>query len=115
MIQKTQAEKDALKAAKKAHKEGVKTREIEHEVRMEEVRKEKEAFSQFNKTGIKEGEYILSDDYPVYWGYTYVIDHEGGKVVTSNIQGTVKRLKDYLLAKGYKFESVYNCNFAARL
>lgn len=32
----------------------------------------------------------LSDDYPVYWDYLYVCD---GKVIRSDIQGTVRDLK----------------------
>lgn len=32
----------------------------------------------------------LSDDYPVFWDYLYVCD---GKVIRSDIQGTVRDLK----------------------
>lgn len=39
---------------------------------------------------------ILSDDYPVHYGYAYVAD---GKVISSNIQGTVAGLKKELNAK----------------
>lgn len=51
-------------------------------------------------------EEVLADDYPVYWGYLYVAD---GKVVESNIQGTVGRMKR---EEGYK--EVRRCNIYAR-
>lgn len=35
-------------------------------------------------------ERVLPDDYPVYWDYMYVAD---GKVIRSDIQGTVAQLK----------------------
>lgn len=34
---------------------------------------------------------LLPDDYPVFWDYLYVCD---GKVIKSDIQGTVRELKD---------------------
>jgi len=48
----------------------------------------------------------LADDYPVYYGYCYVAD---GKVVSSDIQGTVRKLKAYLGAK-----EIRRCDMAAR-
>lgn len=39
---------------------------------------------------ILDGETVLADDYPVYWGYAYAAD---GKVVSSDVQGTVADLK----------------------
>lgn len=38
----------------------------------------------------------LTDDYPVYCGYLYIAD---GKLVSSDIEGNVRRLKNYLGAK----------------
>jgi len=35
-------------------------------------------------------ERVLDNDYPVYWDYIYVAD---GKVIRSDIQGTVRDLK----------------------
>ena len=40
-------------------------------------------------------EEVLPDDYPVFAGYAYVAD---GKVISSDIQGTVAKLKGYLNA-----------------
>ncbi len=45
---------------------------------------------------ILDGETILPDDYPVYFGYAYVAD---GEVVTSDGEGTVADLKKWLNAK----------------
>jgi hypothetical protein len=39
---------------------------------------------------IKLDERELPDDYPVYWDYMYVAD---GKVIRSDIQGTIRDLK----------------------
>lgn len=39
---------------------------------------------------ILEGETVLADDYPVYFGYCYVAD---GEVVVSDIEGTALDLK----------------------
>lgn len=39
---------------------------------------------------VKLDERELPDDYPVYWDYMYVAD---GKVIRSDIQGTVRDLK----------------------
>lgn len=50
-----------------------------------------------NKKPEKElDEPVLPDDYPVYYDYLYVAD---GKVVRSDIEGTVKRLKVVINAK----------------
>ena len=35
-------------------------------------------------------ETILEDDFPVYWDYLYVAD---GKLIQSNVSGTIKDLK----------------------
>lgn len=51
-------------------------------------------------------EEILADDYPVYWGYAYVAD---GKVVCSNIKGTVGQMKR---TEGYA--EGRRCNLSAR-
>lgn len=41
-------------------------------------------------------ERVLPDNYPVYFGYAYVAD---GKVISSDIQGTIADLKRDLNAK----------------
>lgn len=48
----------------------------------------------------------LSNDYPVYWDYLYVCD---GKVIKSNIQGTVMDLK-----RDTKAKVVTNCDIVGR-
>ena len=57
-------------------------------------------------------EYELADDYPVYAGYLYVVD---GKVIESDVQGDVARLKSDL-RQHYKMkaESVKNCDIFGR-
>jgi len=49
---------------------------------------------------------ILGDNYPVYWDYLYVCD---GIVIRSDIQGTVKDLKQHRNAK-----EIRRCNIASR-
>ena len=56
--------------------------------------------------GIEQGETVLEDNYPVYPGYLYVAD---GKVITSEFQGTVGRLKAV-----HKATEIRRCNIAAR-
>lgn len=55
-------------------------------------------------TTLKEN--VLPDDYPVYCGYLYVAD---GNVISSDIEGNVKRLKAYLGAK-----EIRNCDIFGR-
>lgn len=50
---------------------------------------------------------VLPDDYPVYKGYTYIADNS---LVTSDIQGDVKRLKTHLNAA-----EIRRCDLAGRL
>ena len=51
-------------------------------------------------------EIVLPDDYPVYFDYFYVCD---GEIVISDVQGTVKDLKNDLQCKEVK-----NCNLFER-
>jgi hypothetical protein len=51
-------------------------------------------------------ERVLPDDHPVYWDYLYVAD---GKVIKSDIQGDVRRLK---LALGVS--EIKNCDIYGR-
>lgn len=50
---------------------------------------------------------ILEDDYPVYYTYLYLAD---GKVIRSEIEGTVKELKQNTGAK-----EIRRCDFVERL
>jgi hypothetical protein len=52
-------------------------------------------------------ERVLPDDYPVYYDYLYVAD---GKVVRSDIQGTIRHLKRDLNAKEIK-----SCDIVGRV
>lgn len=57
-------------------------------------------------------EYELPNDYPVYWDYLYVCD---GKVIRSDIEGTVADLKRSL--RNYnKLEAkvITNCDISGR-
>jgi hypothetical protein len=51
-------------------------------------------------------ERVLPDDYPVHYDYLYVAD---GKVVRSDIQGTIRHLKRDLNAK-----EITNCDIFGR-
>lgn len=57
------------------------------------------------ETSLNENE--LEDDYPVYWDYFYVCD---GKVIRSDIQGTVRQLKNDL-RKHLKLEAKVITNY----
>ena len=52
-------------------------------------------------------ERVLADDYPVFWDYWYVVD---GKVIKSDIKGTVADLKRDLRAQEIK-----NCDIVGRM
>jgi hypothetical protein len=56
--------------------------------------------------GVMVNENVLPDDYPVYFGYLYVADC---KVISSDVEADVARLKRYLDCK-----EVRRCNMAAR-
>jgi hypothetical protein len=49
---------------------------------------------------------VLADDYPVNYGYCYVAD---GKVISSDIQGTVRDLKRVV-----KATEIRRCDMSAR-
>lgn len=57
-------------------------------------------------------ERVLEDNFPVYWDYLYVVD---GKVIRSDIQGTVKDLK-HDLRKNFSIEAteVKSCDMEGR-
>lgn len=116
---KSNWEKEAIKNAKKAFNQ----RENSERVKgilcsdLPEVLPLKiEVKTQFILTGILEGENPLPDDHPIFYGYTYVIDHGGGQVIISNIQGTVLDLKQGIRADlpEIKFTNIYNCNRSKR-
>jgi len=56
-------------------------------------------------------EHPLSDDYPVYWDYFYVVD---GKVIRSDIKGTVLQLKQELRKRGMEANDVTSCDIIGR-
>lgn len=62
---------------------------------------------------IKLNERVLDDDYPVYMDYLYVCD---GKVIRSDVEGTVKDLKRDLRSF-YKLEAkiITTCDIAGRI
>lgn len=65
-----------------------------------------------NNDEIKLNETELENDYPVHWDYLYVCD---GKVIKSDIQGTIADLKRDL-RKHYKLEAkvITNCDIENR-
>lgn len=115
MIQKTKFEKEAAKNAKKAFKQRQrKDKELLPDFPLEPIPIKIEV-KDYILTGIMEGENILEDDYPVYYGYTYVIDDNGGIVVVSNVQGTIKDLrKDIQSHSPFKAINIYNCKRSKR-
>lgn len=56
-------------------------------------------------------ERTLEDDYPVHWDYLYVVD---GKVVCSNVKGTVRTLKEDLRSRGWPAQEVTTCDIFGR-
>lgn len=56
--------------------------------------------------GVMDGETVLDDAYPVYGDYLYVAD---GKVIRSDVFGTVRHLKADTGAK-----EIRRCNMAVR-
>lgn len=107
MIQKTQAEREAVKKAKREFKR----RQTAAPLNVLDVEKH----THFNSTGILKDERILPDDYPVYFDYYYVVDDETGHVIKSSVQGNIKTLKNDLRKSGYKAENIYNCHIIQRM
>ncbi len=56
-------------------------------------------------------EHVLSDDFLVYWDYFYVAD---GKVVRSDIQGTVADLRRDLIKQGISAVEIRSCDIVTR-
>lgn len=56
-------------------------------------------------------EKMLADDYPVYWDYLYVAD---GKVVRSDIKGTVADLRRDLEGRGITAKEITSCDIVTR-
>lgn len=54
---------------------------------------------------------ILEDDYPVFWDYLYVAD---GKVVRSDVKGTVADLRYDLRSQNRSAEIITKCDLAGR-
>lgn len=78
----------------------------------ENVSKEQKGNDANRVLGIVLSETELENYYPVYWDYLYVCD---GKVVKSDIQGTVADLKRDLRSH-YKLEAkvITNCDIEGR-
>jgi hypothetical protein len=68
----------------------------------------------FNLKGIIEGEELLPDNYPVHWDYLYVVGDNGGKVIRSDVKGTIADLKRDLKTLGMEAERIYSCNLVGR-
>jgi hypothetical protein len=59
-----------------------------------------------------ESEVVLEDDYPVHAGYCYLAD---GKVIISDVFGTVATLKSDLFTFGYpRNVEIRRCDLMAR-
>lgn len=117
MIQKSELEREQLKAAKLASKQS--EREYKEKQRLEEERaleRKRMALTQI-KTGIVKGEKELALDFDIMYNYLYVAVMNDGtaKVVRSDVKGTVKRLINDL-RNHFKLDvkTIYNCNLAER-
>ncbi|HXS04852.1 MAG TPA: hypothetical protein VN731_10275 [Rhodanobacter sp.] len=53
----------------------------------------------------------LDDDYPVYFDYLYVAD---GKIVRSDVQGSVATLRRDLQSQGISAERITSCDIFGR-
>lgn len=53
----------------------------------------------------------LANDYPVHWNYLYVVD---GKVIRSDVKGTVATLKRDLRSLGKEANVIMNCDIEGR-
>ncbi len=56
-------------------------------------------------------EEVLEDDHPVHWDYLYVVD---GKVVLSDVKGSVRTLKESLRSRGWPAHEVTTCDIFGR-
>lgn len=54
---------------------------------------------------------VLEDDYPVFYGYYYMVD---GRIETSDVQGNVKRLKQDIISQGRTAVEVRRCDMIGR-
>jgi hypothetical protein len=109
MIQYTEAEKQAAKQAKIAFKKNQQPK-----IPMDLKVAEKAKHPVYILSGIVDGETVLLDSHPVYWDYLYVVDDNGGKVIRSDIQGSIRQLKADLQRQGFEAKNIYNCNMSAR-
>jgi hypothetical protein len=114
MLQHSEYEKQLIKQAKKLWKKDHQQEEIKKQDWLKEQVILREKRKEMKLTGIMEGEDILSDEDIVHWDYCYVIDDNEGKVVRSNISGTVRQLKRDLQSLGYKAETVRRCEMGKR-
>lgn len=114
MIAKTQDEKDAVKAAKKAYKLNDGRRRFLINAQREENERAIERLKKAILTGITPKETELEDDFPVHFDFKYVVSDNGGKVINSDIKGTVRHLKADLRRRGYKAERIYACDLIGR-
>ena len=116
-FQKTPAEREAIKQAKKAYKDRKPTLlPLELLSCKQEVKKEQIL------TGIMNEEEILPNDYAIYPDYMYVVEFKDGtaKVIKSDYQGNVGGFKrDLISYPGYKGKyndlvNIRNCKMGAR-
>ena len=118
MIQKSKWEKEAIKNAKRAFKQRQNSDRVKDIISgdlPEILPRSTIEVKELILTGILEGECPLEDDYPVFYGHTYVIDHNGGLVIISQIQGTIKDLKkDIRDSTNIEFTTIYNCKRVKR-
>lgn len=122
-FQKTPAEREAIKAAKKSFKGNKDTEfnDLDYDISstsLDSTKIKKEKIIH----GIMEGENILSDDYKVYPDYCYVVELKDGSgiVIKSDYTGNVAGFKrDLISYPGYKGKynnliNIRNCKMGDR-
>lgn len=112
MIPKTEVEKQKLKEAKLKYSKAMREDKLKR-IEASKMQTVKPKHS-FNMDGILPEEEILPDTYPVHWDFLYIVDDNGGKVVRSDVAGTVATLKRDLRSRGYKAENIYSCDHSKR-
>ena len=110
---KTLEEKEALKRLKRDYKHNNPYNRYIQPI-ANTAKKEVPVQSNRILTGIMPNETILEDSHPVNWDFLYVVDDSGGKVVRSDVKGTVLTLKADLRKRGYRAENIYNCKMGDR-
>ena len=116
MFQKTPEEREAIKAAKKAYK---REQTLDRAYYKDMLEEHVVARPQAIMTGIMPGEHEITDwEYPVHWGYAYVIKCDQfpeGRVIISPIIGrAIQLIRDLEDNNKYTNITLFTCKLGAR-